>query len=78
MEEPEPRLGERERQLAVPRDGDQGWRGRARALREGFQLELPLKAVFEAPTVARFAVLVEEAIIAELEDLSEEEAMELL
>jgi acyl transferase domain-containing protein/acyl carrier protein len=47
-------------------------------VREMFQLELPLKAIFEAPTIARFAVLIEDAIIAELESLTEEEALELL
>lgn len=47
-------------------------------VREMFQLELPLKAIFEAPTVAKFSLLVEEAIIAELESLTEEEALQLL
>jgi phthiocerol/phenolphthiocerol synthesis type-I polyketide synthase E len=45
--------------------------------RENFGLELPLKAIFEAPTIARFAVLVEDAIVAEIEQLTDEEALEL-
>jgi acyl carrier protein len=47
-------------------------------VREMFALELPLKAIFEAPTVAKFAALVEEAIIAEIEDLTDEEALQLM
>ena len=47
-------------------------------VREMFALELPLKAIFEAPTVAKFSALVEEAIIAEIDALTEEEALELL
>ncbi|HVH13434.1 MAG TPA: acyltransferase domain-containing protein, partial [Longimicrobium sp.] len=45
--------------------------------RENFGLELPLKAIFEAPTIARFAVLVEDAIVAEIDELTDEEALEL-
>jgi acyl transferase domain-containing protein len=47
-------------------------------VRDLFQLDLPLQAIFEAPTIARFAQLIEDAIIAELEDLSEEEAAGLM
>jgi len=47
-------------------------------LKDMFELELPLKVIFEAPTVARMAVLVEEAILAEIEELSEDEAAELV
>jgi len=47
-------------------------------LREMFEVEVPLQKVFEMPTVARLAVLVEEIIMAEIEALSEEEAAELL
>jgi acyl carrier protein len=47
-------------------------------VRDMFQLELPLQAIFEAPTIARFARLVEDAIIAELETLSDEEAEALM
>ena len=45
--------------------------------RENFGLELPLKAIFEAPTIARFAALVEDAIVAEIDQLTDEEALEL-
>ncbi|HEX6041746.1 polyketide synthase [Longimicrobium sp.] len=45
--------------------------------RESFGLELPLKAIFEAPTIARFAALVEDAIVAEIDTLTDEQAMEL-
>ncbi|HEX2207304.1 MAG TPA: beta-ketoacyl synthase N-terminal-like domain-containing protein [Longimicrobium sp.] len=45
--------------------------------RDGFGLELPLKAIFEAPTIARFAALVEDAIVAEIDALTDEEALEL-
>jgi len=47
-------------------------------LKDMFELELPLKVIFEAPTVAKMAVLVEEAILAEIEELSEDEAVELV
>ncbi|HEX6371580.1 MAG TPA: beta-ketoacyl synthase N-terminal-like domain-containing protein [Longimicrobium sp.] len=45
--------------------------------RDQMGLELPLKAIFEAPTIARFATLVEDAIVAEIESMSDEEALEL-
>ncbi|HEX2202010.1 MAG TPA: beta-ketoacyl synthase N-terminal-like domain-containing protein [Longimicrobium sp.] len=47
-------------------------------VREMFALELPLKAIFEAPTIAKFSALIEAAIIAEIEALSDEEAMSLV
>ena len=46
-------------------------------VRDTFDVDLPLAAIFEAPTIARFAVLIEEAIIAEMEDLTDEEALQL-
>jgi acyl transferase domain-containing protein/acyl carrier protein len=46
--------------------------------REQFGLELPLKAVFEAPTIARYAALVEAAIMAEIEAMSEDEILSLV
>jgi acyl transferase domain-containing protein/acyl carrier protein len=43
-----------------------------------FRIDLRLAAIFEAPTVARMAELIEDAIIAELESLSDEEVAELV
>ncbi|HEX8903785.1 MAG TPA: phosphopantetheine-binding protein, partial [Longimicrobiaceae bacterium] len=43
-------------------------------VRETFQVELPLRAVFEAPTIGGLAALVDEAILAELDAMSDEEA----
>jgi acyl carrier protein len=47
-------------------------------LRDLFELELPLAVIFEAPTIARLAVLVEDAFFAEIEGLSEDEAAALI
>jgi acyl carrier protein len=47
-------------------------------LKDMFELELPLKVIFEAPTIAKLALLVEEAILAEIEELSEDEAEALV
>jgi acyl carrier protein len=47
-------------------------------VREAFQVELPLRAVFEAPTIAELAALVDEAILLELDEMSDEEAMRIL
>ena len=46
-------------------------------VRDLFALELPLKSVFEAPTVAKFAALIEAAIMAEIEAMSAEEILSL-
>ncbi|MDB4950210.1 MAG: polyketide synthase [Gemmatimonadetes bacterium] len=42
-----------------------------------FALELPLKTVFEAPTVARYARLVEDAMMAEIDAMSADEILSL-
>ncbi len=47
-------------------------------IRKLFQIELPLRYLFAAPTVAEFALAIEEAIVAELEELTEEEAKKLV
>jgi len=44
-------------------------------VREVFQVELPLRAVFEAPTIAELAGLIDEAILRELDAMSDEEAL---
>ena len=47
-------------------------------VRDLFHLDLPLQSIFEAPTIAKYAALIEDAILAELESLTEEEAAELM
>ena len=47
-------------------------------IRKLFQIELSLRYLFAAPTVAEFALAIEEAIVAELEELTEEEAKKLV
>lgn len=43
-------------------------------LRQYFQVELSLNCIFEAPTVAELALIIEDILIGELEELSEDEA----
>ncbi len=43
-------------------------------IRESFDIDLPLRAVFDAPTVAGLAVLIEELVLREIESLSDAEA----
>jgi acyl transferase domain-containing protein/acyl carrier protein len=47
-------------------------------LRKYFQVELSLRQFFEFPTVAELALAIEEILIGELEELTEEEAAELV
>ncbi|MBD2592896.1 SDR family NAD(P)-dependent oxidoreductase [Nostoc spongiaeforme FACHB-130] len=47
-------------------------------LRQDFQVELSLRHIFEAPTVAELALLIEDILIKELSELTEEEAEKLV
>jgi acyl transferase domain-containing protein/acyl carrier protein len=46
-------------------------------LRRAFQLNVPLTLLFDAPTVAEMAMVIEMLLIAEIEQLDEEEALRL-
>jgi acyl transferase domain-containing protein/acyl carrier protein len=45
-------------------------------LRKTFQIELPVRSLFEAPTIDELALVIEEILIEELEQLSENETSE--
>lgn len=47
-------------------------------VRAAFDIDIPLRKLFEAPTVAELAQLVEDLLLAKLEALSEDEAQSLL
>jgi acyl transferase domain-containing protein len=47
-------------------------------LRRTFEVDLPLRALFDSPTVAELAEVVEAALIGDIDELSEEEAESLL
>jgi amino acid adenylation domain-containing protein len=46
-------------------------------VRDGIQVELPMVSVFEAPTIAELALLIEDILIREIDGLSDEEAQQL-
>ena len=43
-----------------------------------FQVMVPLRTIFKGPTVADQALLIEEMLLKEIEDLTEEEAQRLI
>jgi acyl carrier protein len=45
------------------------------SLQDAFEIDLPMRAVFEGPTVAELALVVEELIRAEIEGLSDDEVL---
>jgi len=46
-------------------------------VRDGIQVELPMASVFESPTIAELALLIEDILIREIDGLSDEEAQGL-
>jgi len=46
-------------------------------LRDRFGVELPLKTVFESPTISRLSTEIQKLMISRLESMSEEEAKPL-
>ena len=47
-------------------------------VRDTFRVELPLRSIFETPTIEGFAQLIEDKLIEELERLSDDQAMQWL
>jgi amino acid adenylation domain-containing protein len=47
-------------------------------IQDAFQVDLPLRVLFEASTVAQMSAILEDALLAQIEELSEEEAASLL
>ncbi len=43
-------------------------------IRSAFQVELPLSRLFETPTIAELGVLIEEILITEIEQLTDDQA----
>jgi len=46
-------------------------------LRESLQIGLPMKSLFEAPTVASLTILVENALVEQINNLTDEEVAQL-
>ena len=46
-------------------------------LRESLQLDLPMKSIFEAPTISEFAVLVQNAVAEQINSLTDDEVQKL-
>jgi acyl carrier protein len=46
-------------------------------VRDAFTIELPLRSLFEKPTIAELAVVIEKMLIAEINNLSDDEAQAL-
>ena len=46
-------------------------------IRDAFQVDLPLAAIFQAPTIAGLAQMIDQAVLLELEAMSEDEALAL-
>ena len=53
--------------------GDPAWQ-----FQQTFEIDLKLRTLFEAPTLAELALVVEELMIAKVDSLSEEELAQLL
>jgi hypothetical protein len=47
-------------------------------VRDAFQIELPLRRLFEGPTIAQLGEAIEDQILEDLEAMSEEEAQQQL
>ncbi|HEU4453277.1 MAG TPA: phosphopantetheine-binding protein, partial [Longimicrobium sp.] len=47
-------------------------------VRDSFALELPLKTIFEAPTVARFSAVIEAELMAEIDAMSADEILSIV
>jgi acyl carrier protein len=47
-------------------------------IRDAFQVELPLRRLFEEPTIAELALAIEELLIEDIEGLTEEDAKRLV
>jgi acyl carrier protein len=44
-------------------------------LRDGFALDLPVRAIFEAPTIASLSDMIEERLVEQIESLGDDEAI---